>query len=394
MFNVQENIPNIQPHTLKPSESGRALARRIKVLVAIDGMGIGGAEMVVRDLARSVNRDRFDVSVCCTKGLGPTGAALAREGVDVFVLPQRAHKGVDYLTPVKLLAAIKSREIDIVHTHAASALWDAGLCKLVAPGLKAVHTFHFGNYPNLGRRIQWMESAASRFMDRLVAVGWQQRAAIQSTYGLPDSRIEMIWNGAPTPPADATCSFRRDVGTGDRLLVGTIAKLIPQKGLEDLLVVARRCRDAGLAVQFVVLGEGPLRPQLEQQRRRLGLDDTVSFLGWFDNAATQALPDFDVFFQPSRWEAMSIAVLEAMAAGTAIVATRVGDNQHVLEDGVTGLLAESGDVEALANALLSLADDELRRRLGNDARVRFHERFTLDRMTRAYEQLYANLVEG
>lgn len=394
MLKVQEDTPNSQPPTPDPSMRRGALARRIRVLVAIDGMGIGGAEMVVRDLARSVDRDRFDVSVCCTKGLGPTGAALAGEGVDVFVLPPRPDKGVDYLTPVKLLAAIKSREIDIVHTHAASALWDAGFCKLVSPGLKAVHTFHFGNYPHLGRRIRWMEGAAARVIDRLVAVGWQQRAAIQSTHGLADSRIDMIWNGAPTPPADATCSFRGDLDTGDRLLVGTIAKLIPQKGLEDLLVVARRCRDAGLAVQFVVLGEGPLRPQLEQQRRQLELEDTVSFLGWFDNAAMRALPDFDVFFQPSRWEAMSIAVLEAMAAGKAIVATRVGDNPQVLEDGITGLLVETGDTGGMAEALLRLSDGELRDRLGNEARVRFHQRFTLEHMTRAYEQLYTQLVEG
>lgn len=350
--------------------------------------------MVVRDLARSVDRDRFEVSICCTKGLGPTGAALVREGVDVFVLPQRHGKGVDYLTSLKLLAILRSREVDIVHTHAPSALLDAGICKLMAPGLKAVHTFHFGNYPHLGRRTRWMECAAARVIDRLVAVGWQQRAAIQSTYHLVDSRIGVIWNGAPTPPVGATCSFRRDFDTGDRLLVGTIAQLIPQKGLEDLLIVARRCRDAGLPVQFVVLGDGPLRSQLEQQRRQLGLDDTVSFVGWFDNAATRALPDFDVFFQPSRWEAMSIAVLEAMAAGKAIIATRVGDNRHVLEDGITGLLVESGDTDKMADALLRLSERELRDSLGKEARARFHQRFELQHMTDAYERLYAELVEG
>ncbi len=393
MFIKPQDALTVQVPHVGPSTRRGAAARRIRVMVAIDGMGIGGAEMVVRDLARFVDRARFDLCVCCTKGLGSVGESLLREGIDAFVLPQRKDKGVDYATPAKLLAALKSREIDIVHTHAASALWDAGLCKLMFPGLKAVHTFHFGNYPQLGRRLRWMEGTAARVIDRLVAVGRQQRAAILSTYRLADSRVDVIWNGVPAPPPDAVCSFRRDVNTGDRLLVGTIAKLIPQKGLEDLLVVARRCRDAGLAVHFVVLGEGPLRSQLEQQRRQLMLEDTVSFVGWFDNAATRALPDFDVFFQPSRWEAMSIAVLEAMAVGKAIVATRVGDNPQVLEHEVTGLLVEPGKTDDMTEALLRLSDPGLRHRLGDEARVLFHRRFALEHMTRAYEGLYAGLME-
>jgi glycosyltransferase involved in cell wall biosynthesis len=363
-------------------------------MLAIDGLGIGGAEMVVRDLARFLDRDRVDVCVCCTKGLGSIGEELLREGIDVFVLPRREDGKVDYLTPVKLRQAVKDRRIDVLHTHAPSAFWDAGLCKVMMPSLKVVHTFHYGNYPHLAWRTRWMEAMTSRIVNRLVAVGRQQRGAIQATYRLPDSRVETIWNGAPPAASEATSSFRDEHGTGDRLLVGTIAKLIPQKGLDDLLSVARRCRDAGYAMQFVILGEGPLRRDLEARRHELGLDDTVVLAGWVSNAAARALPVFDVFFQSSRWEAMSIAILEAMAAGKAIVATRVGDNPHVLEDEVTGLLVEPGDVAGMADALSRLRDQGLRRRLGSAARQRFHERFTLEHMTRAYERLYAELVAG
>ena len=363
-------------------------------MLAIDGLGIGGAEMVVRDLARYLDRDRFDVCVCCTKGLGSVGEGMIREGIDVFVLPRREDGGVDYMTPVKLRRAVKDRQVDVLHTHAPSAFWDAGLCKLMMPSLKVVHTFHYGNYPHLARRTRWMEAMTSRLVNRLVAVGRQQRRAIQATYGLPDSRIETIWNGAPAPSPEAGSAFRDEHGTGDRLLVGTIAKLIPQKGLEDLLSVARECRDAGHRMQFVILGEGPLRKDLEARRRELGIEDTVVLAGWVSNAAARALPVFDVFFQSSRWEAMSIAILEAMAAGKAIVATRVGDNPHVLDDNVTGLLVEPGDVAAMTEALTRLRDEGLRSRLGSAARERFNERFTLEHMTRAYERLYSDLVAG
>jgi glycosyltransferase involved in cell wall biosynthesis len=131
---------------------------------------------------------------------------------------------------------------------------------------------------------------------------------------------------------------------------------------------------------------------LEQRRRDLGLEDAVVITGWIPNAAARALPAFDVFFQPSRWEAMSIAILEAMANGKAIVATKVGDNPHVLEDGVSGLLVDSGDIGGMADTLTRVGDRELRLRLGKAARTRFEQKFTLQHMIRGYENLYRELV--
>jgi glycosyltransferase involved in cell wall biosynthesis len=362
-------------------------------MLAIDGLGLGGAEMVVRDLARFLDRDRFDVCICCTRGLGGSiGEELVRDGIDVFVLPGQRDGRVDYLTGLKFRRAVRDREVDIVHTHATPALLDAGPCRLTMPGLRVVHTFHFGNYPYDSWRHHIMEGLCARFADRLIAVGWEQRRRIQATYRLSGSRVGVVWNGIADGPPLPGADFRTQVGTGDRLLVGTIAKLIEQKGLDDLLTVARRCRDAGHRMQFVIVGEGPLRGVLEQRRREVGLEDTVVITGWIPNAAAQALPAFDVFFQPSRWEAMSIAILEAMRSGKAIVATRVGDNSHVLEDRVSGLLVDPGDIGGMVDALARVGDRERRLRFGQAARARFEERFTLDQMIRGYENVYRELA--
>jgi glycosyltransferase involved in cell wall biosynthesis len=203
----------------------------------------------------------------------------------------------------------------------------------------------------------------------------------------------MIWNGVThAKPAASAVDFRAAVATGDRLLVGTVAKFIEQKGLDHLLLVARKCLDAGYRMHFVIVGGGPLRESFEQQRRELGLDATVTTTGWFPNAATHAVPAFDVFFQPSRWEAMSIAILEAMANGKAIVATRVGDNVHALADGTTGLLVDAGDVDGMVAALARMNDREMRERLGRAAREEFERRFTLDHMIRSYERVYRELA--
>ena len=362
-------------------------------MLAIDGLGLGGAEMVVRDLARFLDRDRFDVCVCCTRGLGGSiGEELLRDGIEVFVLPGQQDGRVDYLTALKFRRAVKDKHVDIVHTHAMAALLDAGPCRLTMPRLKVVHTFHFGNYPYDSWRYHMHGGPLRPCRGQVDRSGLGTTAADTGDLpvaGLAD-RHDLERSDACL--ADAGRRFRTQVGTGDRLLIGTIAKLIEQKGLDDLLSVARRCRDAGHRMQFVIVGEGPLRPMLEQRRRELGLEDTVVITGWIPNAAAQALPAFDVFFQPSRWEAMSIAILEAMASGKSIVATRVGDNPHVLEDGVSGLLVDPGDIAGMVDALARVGDRERRLRFGQAARARFEERFTLDQMIRGYENVYRELA--
>jgi glycosyltransferase involved in cell wall biosynthesis len=220
----------------------------------------------------------------------------------------------------------------------------------------------------------------------------EQRRRIQKIYKLPESSIGMIWNGVAVSSPVSGESFRSKIGTGDRLLIGTIAKLIKQKGLDDLLSVALHCRDAGHRMQFVIVGEGPLRSELEQRRCELGIEDTVVITGWIKNAASRVLPEFDVFFLPSRWEAMSIAILEAMAVGKAIVATKVGDNPHVLEDNISGILVDSGDIRGMADALTRLGDGKFRTRLGKAAKASFEQKFTLQHMIRSYERVYYDLM--
>jgi glycosyltransferase involved in cell wall biosynthesis len=234
-----------------------------------------------------------------------------------------------------------------------------------------------------------MERIFSRMPDRLLAVGEMQREQLMSVFGFSDRRIGTIFNGVTLRNATGDGAFRETIGAGDRILVGTIATFIEQKGLRDLLTVAKLLRDRGHRVLFVVVGEGHLRSELEAQRHQLGLDDSVVFTGWITDAADVALPTFDVFFQPSLWEAMSMVILEAMAAGKAIVATRVGENPRVIQDGVDGLLVAPKDLDGMASALGRVVEDAaLRARLGAAARRKVEERFTVEHMTRAYERVY------
>lgn len=369
--------------------------RKANILLLTSVLGIGGAEIVIRDLARHLDRDRFNVSVCCLKALGPTGRELAAEGVDISVLPNADPDRVDYFTALQLRRFLRAKQIDVVHSHTTHALVDAAVCRCLSRSVKVVHTFHFGNYPHQPGRTLLMEGVSSRFADRLVAVGEVQREQIKQTYRLSDGAISAVHNGVHLPvPPGGDPAFRRNIGAESKILVGAIAHLCPQKGLHDLLLVARRVRDARNDVHFAVIGGGDLRGELEQHRHDLGLDETVTFTGLMTNAASRALPSFDIYFQPSLWEAMSISILEAMAAGKTVVSTEVGEAPHLIEHGADGFLYKPGDVEGMASALLALAQQPLLRRLTGEAAARkVAQRFTVDHMTRAYENLYLNVLQ-
>jgi glycosyltransferase involved in cell wall biosynthesis len=369
------------------------MQRKSNLLIVASHLWIGGAESVIQHLAEFIDRDRFNVTVCCLKHRGSVGDELARKGIDIISFAEPGDMRVDYLTFVKLFKVIRARKIDVVHTHTTHGLFDSSLCSLLLPRLKVVHTFHFGNYPHTKPRILWMERICSRFADRLYAVGEVQRKQIQTVYGLSDRQIGTVYNGVSFRTGLGDPEFRRKIGADNRVLIGTIATLITQKGLTYLLDVAKAIKESGRKVVFVVVGEGQLRSELEAKRDRLGLHDTVAFAGWVKNAAEVALPAFDVFFQPSLWEAMSMVILEAMSSGKPVVATRVGENGRIIEDGVDGLLVEPTDVAGMASALGRVIDDaSLRISLGQAARDKVGERFTIHHMVRDYEAVYEDVL--
>jgi glycosyltransferase involved in cell wall biosynthesis len=380
-------------HVAPVPNAGVAGEPKKNLLLLATSLWIGGAETVIRHLAERLDREQFNVSVCYLKQRGYIGDELAKAGIDIVGIHETDDPEVDYFTFRKLLKVIRSRNIDVVHTHTTHGLVDASLCKLFRPRLKVLHTFHFGNYPHTTPRIVWMERVFSRFVDALYAVGEVQRGQLKNVFGFRDKSIRTIWNGVQMPNGHGDPGFRASIGAEHCTLIGTIATLIEQKGLRDLMAVAKRVCDAGHNVKFVIVGEGKLRPELEALRASLGLDDKVILTGWVTSAADVTLPSFDIFFQPSLWEAMSVVTLEAMANGKPVVATRVGEAPNVIENGVDGMLVDAKDIAGMAGALERLiVDPELRRRMGQTARQTVERKLTVDHMTRAYERAYMDVL--
>jgi glycosyltransferase involved in cell wall biosynthesis len=211
---------------------------------------------------------------------------------------------------------------------------------------------------------------------------------------LPSPRIETLYHGPSTTfHADIQDrdGIRREFNIPDgTLLVGTVANLKAKKGYRYLLQAAAVVRRELPDVRFLVVGQGPEESFLRGEARRLGLDGTVIFAGYRDDASRVASA-FDIFALPSLYEGLSIALIEAMSLGKPSVVTRTGGVPEVVEHGQHGLTVPPGDADELATALLALLkDDDLRTRMGQEATRRaadFDIRSAVRRMEEVYQEV-------
>jgi glycosyltransferase involved in cell wall biosynthesis len=355
---------------------------------------IGGAEQVAANLTKHLDRRKFDVTACYLKENGTVGQQMLAAGVDLVPIPG-LRAGRDYWTALKLRRLIRQRRIELIHSHDIHSFMDASICRLLVPGLRHVHTFHFGNYPHIAPHYARVERLLWRVPDALIAVGHEQAASIRRLHNLPERRMQVIWNGTDAPTPDLAPEVLAQLPRDGTPVIGSISTLIPQKGLSDLLQAAALLRQRGKRYLIIIAGEGKLRCELETQAHSLGLQEHVRFLGWVDAASRRALPACDIFVQSSHWEAMSVVVLEAMAAAKPMAITAVGENARVVVNEQSGLVVAPRSPQALADALARLLDDiDLRHKLGAAAQQRFGELFTVQQMVHNYERLYAQLITG
>ena len=364
-------------------------------MLAIDGLHHGGAERVVASLCNHLDKSRFSVTVCWRSARGAIGEELMAQGHEVIGLRELAPAVTPYRRFLVLKKLMHDKRIDVLHTHDTGALADGAQCRIFGSKTKLVHTFHFGNYPILRKRYVLMEMIFSRMANHLVAVGIEQAKQIRKALRLSSSRLDTIYNGVGLQTFDSSADpikLYRD-RPGQPVVIGSISTLIEQKGLPFLLETADILRRRKTNCIFLIVGDGPLRQELESKRKRLGLTDTVHFLGWVPNAAHNLLPFLDIFCQSSLWEANSIVLLEAIAAGLPIVTTDVGESRHVIEEGRSGRIVRPRDPAGMADALAVLVEQKgLRQQMGCSARQDFADKYTVDKMIARYQEVYERIV--
>jgi len=369
------------------SSTDQPVRRPLRVGYVNWSLGLGGAEQVIIQLALACHRRGHEVSVFTLNDVGEFAAPLIAEGIPVVALHKRGHYDASVLW--RLAGEFRRRKLDVVHTH----LWGGNLWGRLAARLAKVPIVVTTEH-NLDswkpRSYMWLDRWLAGFATSLVAVSQQVRGFYES-HRVGIGRWQVIYNGVDVqamPPRGRRAAYAA-LGIGaDAVVVGWIGRFVGAKAPERFVDAMAVACHAEPRLRALMIGDGPLREQTAAYLAERGLADRVILTG-LRKDVPELLAGMDLLAFSSEREGLSIAMLEAMAAGVPIVATRVGGNTELIEDSVSGVLVEPNRPEALARAIVELARDPRRAAaIRGAARARATQRFSLDAMVDAYESLY------
>ncbi len=352
----------------------------LRIVHVITPSRLSGAERYMMTLAERLTACGHACIVFCKHRAGAVIAECERRALAVRPVP--LYGKLDISAPFRLARRLRAERADIVHTHLSTAsLW--GAVAAHRAGLPVVATVQGRN-----------TATCYRLADRLIANSEAVREHMVAQ-GIPTERISTVYNAVDLS------GFRRRLGPAEakqrlgidpaRLVIGTAAHLSPKKGHDDLLVAAAQVVKVVPDADFVLLGDGNQRGELERLADRLQLTSRVTFLG-FRHDVADVMSAYDVFALASWWEPFGLVFVEAMALGLPVVTTRAGGAPEVVADGETGMLVRPRDPTALAAALIRLATEPtLRARMGEAGPARA-ARFDIARLAGDVEAVYQRAI--
>ena len=380
----------------------------IRVMRIISRMNIGGPAVHVVLLNAGLDERGYDC-LLVTGSEGISEGSLRHLAVSshlrLAVIPELGREispRSDFLTLITLYRLMRRERPHIVHTHTAKAGFVGRIAARLAGVPIVVHTFHghvFHGYfsPAKTRLFVTIERLGARLSTRIITISPRLREEI-AHYGVTGrERIDVIPLGfeleAFASQPRATGDFRRSLGfPAEAKLVGIVGRLVPIKNIPLLLEAAALAREQNPEIRVVVVGDGELREELNARASALGLRNAVVFAGWRRDLAS-VYADLDAVVISSDNEGTPASLIEAMATGCPVVATRVGGVPDLIADGETGRLVPPGDREAMADALLALFQEpERTARMADLARRQVLERHQATRLIADVDRLYGELL--
>jgi glycosyltransferase involved in cell wall biosynthesis len=386
----------LRSHTREASSPAAVAGAREplrSVALVVDSLAVGGAEIMVAELAAALAARGTRTVVISLSA--PTGSAVEARirsaGAVIAHLPATsAHSLLAMRRLGRLRRLLRDLDPDVVHTHLSSGNILGALAARAA-GRPVVATVHsIVEHPHRHYRARHaIESGALRLASRVIAVGPAVATAHRGR--VPAERLAVVLN--PARPAGAPGEAgrrarRHELGAGDDdVVLIAVGRLTSAKAWPDLLAAFERVRGTHPSARLVIVGDGEERDLVETERSAHGLDAAVAMLGQRDDVP-DLLQAADLFVSSSRVEGAPVAVLEAMAAGLPVVATDVGDVATILP-ATAGVLVPPGDPAALAAAVSRLLDDPgARRAMGEAGRQLARANHGVDAWLAAVEAVY------
>ena len=367
------------------------------------------AQTFIAPVLRYLSRHGYEAAVACSQESAADGPVSSGsrdiEGCRVFsvAIPRTIRPFQDLLAIRRLCQVIREFKPDVIHTQTSKAGIVGRLAARLAGVPVVIHTAHaFPFHAYLPWPVKW----AYIWIERWVA-SWTDLLMVDTESVRMDglrqrivqdvSRIVTVPMGVDltrfSPSLGGPGTLRDALGLGGQaLVVGTVARLVPDKGLECFLRMAAIIRAQRTDVKFLIVGEGPLRQSLEQMAESIGVGPDVVFAGHRTDVP-EMMQAMDLFVLPTRREGFGVVFAEAMAMGKATVGSDIGPIAEVLEDGVTGYLAPADNPEAFAARTLELLNDDAKRRtFGEAGRRRVEQLFSQSRMCELIEGHYRRLL--
>lgn len=366
---------------------------RFRLMHVVDSLEFGGLERVVTDLAIAQRQRGHEVAVFSINDTTGFAAELEDNGVPVFM----GHKQgtLDLAVLRRMRQQVRERSLQFMHAHnfvpnyyAATALLGlAGHCALVG-------TAHDMGMRLGQRKLRWMYKASLMRTARVAMVGRQVHDRFVGGGIIDAKRAVTVLNGIPVArfrnSPERRAAAREAVGLPpDALIIGAVGRLVALKNHRQLVHSMAELDAQFPQAHLVIIGAGPLEADLRELASHSPASARIHLLGQRSDVA-RLTAGFDIYAQPSLTEGLSIALLEAGAAALPVVASAVGGNVEIIDDGTTGLLVPVQDQAALTTALADLlADGTLRQRLGAAAQAWVAANASVESMCDAYDRFYA-----
>jgi glycosyltransferase involved in cell wall biosynthesis len=372
----------------------------MRVVHIIKAVRIAGAErhvMILLDGLRQRGVDaRLVLLVEPAKPMDDYVEQLEERGIPVKRLPIHSHG--DFSLYSRLRAMLGPLKLDIAHTHLIHAdLYGIPTARTLGVPL-VITTRHNDDVFRRRQPMRVMNRTLWQMADAGIAISNAVARFSIEVEGAPPEKMHTIYYGLEYKPREvdrqaARLALRRELGLpGEALLIGTVSRLIAQKGLTyGLQAFARVCGSFPDA-HLVIVGEGPLLSELRTEARRMGIAERIHFLGWRQDVP-QVMAALDIFLMPSLWEGFGLVLLEAMAQAVPVVGSAVSAIPEVVVHGETGLLVPARNVDMLADALGQLmSDNALRHYMGMMGEDRLETQFSARRMSGETLALYGSLL--
>ncbi|MBI3899530.1 MAG: glycosyltransferase [Gammaproteobacteria bacterium] len=357
----------------------------------IDELPAHGAERLLVDVLRH-RSPVFDYHVVCLMRGGDLEPEIRALGIPLTILGYRGKFDISLVW--RLARWLRANRISVVHTHLFTADTWGRLAARVA-GVRPVFTTVHSTNQWKSKLYRWVDRVLARITTRVIACSEEVGEVLVRQDRLPTARVQVVRNGialerfAGASAEGVRAEFGVDRGCP---LIALVGRFHPAKGHPDLIAALAQLRQRNIAYRCLFVGEGELQAELAAEVKRQGLDQQVIFTGQRRDIP-RLLAATDVLLLPSRWEGLPMILLEGMAMGCTVIATKVGGIPDVITDNKDGLLIAPADVAGLTETLQrALNDAPLRARLGAAARETIRQRYSVTVTAAAYESLYRDAL--